>query len=196
MGFYCNRKITRWENFTRIVKNWLQTKNDRAVCSYSATRDLCVLTQWSEENNFSPMNGYRWALFPEGLYSTGHCDKANLPSYIYSSYLFFNIKGMKVVIVSELGTSWHIFQGIQSDPVHAINRPREKGRGLLPRLETTTTGARISNLPLFLSPVTRVCWPIFPPPQSVSCSIPPTGYCQTTVLNQFPGKHALCCRLE
>lgn len=166
MSFYCNRKITRWENSTRIVKNWLQTKNDRAVCSCSATRDLCVLAQWSEENNFSPMNGYRWAMFPEGLYSTGHGDKANLPSYIYSSYLFFNIKGMKVVIVSELGTSWHIFQGIQSDPVHAINRPREKGRVEAEaychawKLPPLVHGFPIC---LFLSPVTRVCWPIFPP---------------------------------
>lgn len=146
------------------------------------------------------MNGYRWALFPEGLYSTGHCDKAHLPSYIYSSYLFFNVKGMKVVIVSELGTSWHIFQGIQSDPVHAINRPREKGR-----VEAEAYCHAWKPPPLVHGFPICLCFCLqslefagqsSPTPQSVSCSIPPTGYCQTTVLNQFPGKHALCCRLE
>ena len=35
---------------------------------------------------------------------------------------------MEVVIVGELGTSWHVFKSIQSDPVHSIDRPREKDR--------------------------------------------------------------------
>lgn len=121
-------------------------------------------------------------MFPEGLYSTGHGDKANLPSYIYSSYLFFNVKGMKVVIVSELGTSWHIFQGIQSDPVYAINRPREKGRV---EAESYCHAWKLPPLVHRFPMCLCFCLQLLEfagqsfPPQSVSCSIPPTGYCQT-----------------
>lgn len=55
-------------------------------------------------------------------------DNIQLPSWTDYAYLFLNIKGMEIVIISELGTSWHIFKSIQSNPVYSIDRPTEKKR--------------------------------------------------------------------
>lgn len=51
------------------------------------------------------------------------------PSWVCYSYLLFNVEGMEVVIVGEFGPSGHVPQSIQSDPVHAVNRPADGGAG-------------------------------------------------------------------
>lgn len=41
-------------------------------------------------------------------------------------HLFFNIKRMEIVVVGQFGTSGHVFERVQADPVHAIDGPAGK----------------------------------------------------------------------
>lgn len=116
-------------------------------------------------------------------------ERAQPPSRGRCSYLFFNVEGMEVVIVSEFGPSGHVPQGIQSDPVHAVDRPAGRTRG-----GDGFTAPRAASSPCLI-PVLRLLTTLSsfnlpPPTPSLFNAVGPI------VLRQFSGKHALRCQVR
>lgn len=73
------------------------------------------------------MGSHRLAAFAAGesvhALTLAPNDSSTFLKAALTQLLFLNIKGMEIVIISELGTSWHIFKSIQSNPVYSIDRP-------------------------------------------------------------------------
>jgi hypothetical protein len=73
------------------------------------------------------MCGHRLAAFAAGesihALTLASNDSSTFLKATLTELLFLNIEGMKVVIISEFGPSWHIFKCIESNAIYSINRP-------------------------------------------------------------------------